>query len=224
MLDNLPDGVLLNVLRHIEWEDLARVAIVSKQARALSTQLQVERFISSWEILDLQGWPRHRPLPVRQREQTSYSSHTPVHQAFELCHFMLRHVVHKSDNFARLSITYGCDPATIRAVNNIISDASLQSRLHIYLPVRAPEQLTGRVACVVFDRNSGREHVVALSPEEAEQEQTTACPTPRGMQALRRLSRCLSKGLRVDDDTAAFYLMEAGGDVRTALQLYSTWY
>ncbi len=41
---------------------------------------------------------------------------------------------------------------------------------------------------------------------------------------LRRFAACVSKGLRVDEDTAAFYLMEAGGDVRTALQLYSTWW
>lgn len=129
----------------------------------------------------------------------------------------------QSDNFARLSITYGCDPVTIRAINNVISDSSLQSRLHIFVPVRSVEQLAGRVACVMFDRNSGREHVVALSPDEAAQEQPCeAAAAPRGMEALRRMSRCLGKGLRVDDDTAAFYLMEAGGDVRTALQLYST--
>lgn len=57
-----------------------------------------------------------------------------ITQAFELQHFMVRHEVQKSDNFARLSLLYDCSPAIIRAANNVISDASLQSRLFIYMP------------------------------------------------------------------------------------------
>lgn len=235
MVSHWPDFVLVNVLQHVQaWDDLARIAAVNKQACAISRQLQAARFTRNWGLADLVGWPR-RPLPVRHTTATTPCLHFAYTQSFELSHFMLRHTVHKvqpapvstvitvapqSDNFARLSITYGCEPATIRATNNVISDSSLQSRLHVYVPVHAREQLAGRVACVVFDRNSSREHVVVLSPDEAAQKCSEA-PSPRGMHALRRLSSCLSKGLKVDDDTAAFYLMEAGGDVRTALQLYS---
>ncbi len=62
-------------------------------------------------------------------------THAQPHiQAFELCHFMVRHEVKKSDNFARLSLMYECAGATIRTVNNVISEASLQSRMFVYIP------------------------------------------------------------------------------------------
>lgn len=79
LMDWPPDFVLVNVLQHVQaWDDLARIAAVSRQTRTLSTQLQKARFCTAWGLVDLQGgWPR-RPLP-----------------AFELSHFMLRHVVHK---------------------------------------------------------------------------------------------------------------------------------
>ena len=67
---------------------------------------------------------------------TPHTTTSPHPQAATVSNFAHKHTVQSTETLAQLAVKYGTDVPTIKRVNNMTSDHSLQSRAHIFIPGR----------------------------------------------------------------------------------------
>mmetsp|Transcript_34368 Transcript_34368/g.76316 ORF Transcript_34368/g.76316 Transcript_34368/m.76316 type:complete len:327 (+) Transcript_34368:93-1073(+) len=216
-LDNCCLGLVLSLLTP---RDLARVQVVSRQFQEVCSCEEVRRasFMSTWGVAGIVGYDE-RSWQFLQSISSPRS-------------FVRRHPVVPSDSLQRIAVQHGADLTAIKRLNNIISDHSCASRRIMYIPAFTHrEELEGQLVKVVHDSIVQRTYPVVLSRQEAEEEGAGLSPppgdkacgkaqgTPKSEQLRRKMCSLLGRSLHIDDDAASYYLEEADGDVKKAMQL-----
>eukprot|EP00884_Botryococcus_braunii_P021077 jgi/Botrbrau1/7653/Bobra.0159s0095.1 len=125
----------------------------------------------------------------------------------------------RTDSLMGLALRFGGGRASVAHGQTMsCQDISLRSRHHIYIPVSGGEGVEGMVCRFIYDAIPIRELVVVAATEE-ELLSLPDDPTPKQLQDSK-ISSMLAKGLKVDEDTARYYLDEAGGDLKQVFQLF----
>lgn len=201
--------LLVTVLSFLDPRDLGPARAVSRAWRTAAAQALTESFRRHWRLASVaaaDGAPR-RP---------GFLERATLHS------FATAHKVSRSDTFASLAVRYGVDMPSIKRVNQVISDHSLYSRFVVYVPLVSKEQLSGRRVRVMYCQAAKRDLAVVVEdggedPEEPRRPQS-AREAERQAEALRvKMSRLLGRSMRVDKETALFYIEEAGGDMKSAM-------
>ncbi|KAF8058099.1 F-box protein [Scenedesmus sp. PABB004] len=207
------------VLSLCEPAALGRCRAVCRAWRAAASERDVRRaaFLRHWGLAGCTGQPR----------QPAFYETAAPHS------FARAHAVARGDSLAALAVRSGQDVHSIKRANNLMSDHSLHSRTHIFIPVTGREQLQDQVVSFAWCPLSKREFAVlpsgAATPAAAGAAATPAsahhAPAPAGeggaafkLEAdAEKLCALLGRSLRVDAATASYYLHEAGGDVKAAM-------
>lgn len=197
--------VLSLVLGLFAPKELARAQAVSKQFRDVAQDPGVQRasFVSYWKILNVLGEPRQRSF----------------FGAATLKNFAYKHDVRKGDTLPMLAVKYGVDVTTIKRANNFISDHSLFSRYSLYIPVPSAATLEGRYISFEYCPNASRDFAVVHDSEPAD-----FVPQPHRnskqevAQLAGKLSSLLGRSLRVDENTAKYYVNLANGNLKEAIK------
>ncbi|KIZ07719.1 F-box protein [Monoraphidium neglectum] len=124
--------------------------------------------------------------------------------------------------FLSLAVHYGVQPTAIKRINNMISDHSLHSRIFVHVPVAFADDLVGRAVQVRYCQAAKRDVAVLLEDGDAccSSDWEAYCGREAELQAeqLReKMSKLLGRSMRVDKETALFYIDEAGGDLKRAM-------
>ncbi|KAG2451221.1 hypothetical protein HYH02_003828 [Chlamydomonas schloesseri] len=223
----VPPVALELVLTQLEPRELARCRVVCREWREAATSPEVRRscFITHWRLGGLVGEPRNPSLL----------------DTATLGHFVSRHEVARGDSPTSLAVRYGVSVTAIKRLNNIISDHSLHSRTAVYIPVPNAACLAGAHALFEYCRNACRELLVlvgegeAAAAREAAKAAATAggageggeaeaeASSSRAQEAASRLRdklvALLGRSLHVDEQTARYYLSEAGWCPKKAMAM-----
>ena len=115
----LDDFLILNILDRIESSvpTLLGLRTQGSRIRSIIDCILLSRFLERWKICSVDVEP---PSPA----------------AFNcgLCHFVRCHTLSSSDSLSSLAVRYRTDTASLRRLNNIITDHTLASRTEIYIP------------------------------------------------------------------------------------------
>lgn len=87
-------------------------------------------------------------VPKRLTAMLTYAMLLPL-QTAALCSFVRQHRVQRTDTLQMLAVRHGTDVNTLKRTNNMISDHSMYSRHHLYIPGAA--HATARSSAVVCD-------------------------------------------------------------------------
>uniref|UniRef100_A0A383VBY3 F-box domain-containing protein n=1 Tax=Tetradesmus obliquus TaxID=3088 RepID=A0A383VBY3_TETOB len=221
------EGVLGMVFELLEPRLLAKARCTCKLWRQVASDLQVRKasFIRHWQLLGVHGQPRQL-------------------QFFEtaaLASFVRQHVVLRTDTLQMLAVRHGLDVPGLKRVNNLMTEHSLHSRTHLFIPVASREQLQGQLVSFAFCPLSKRQFAVLRGGLHQQQQQGTGAGAEEEhqlhvhsqgqggagqssfkLEALEaKLCQLLGRSLHVDADTAKFYLGEAGGDIKAAMEAFA---
>ncbi|GFH32813.1 uncharacterized protein HaLaN_32096, partial [Haematococcus lacustris] len=139
--------------------------------------------------------------------------------------FVLKAPLVKGDSLAMLAVRHATDIVTLKRLNNLTSDSSLAARHYIYVTcVGGAAAVRGSHVTFTYCPIACREFIT-LQPgaEEGDKPQPPAASTlsPAQVDQLTaKLALLLSRSLRVDEQTALYYLREADNDVKRAMQLH----
>ncbi|KAL4457904.1 hypothetical protein ABPG75_012769 [Micractinium tetrahymenae] len=214
----LHELVLLEVLRqlHDDAAVLVTLRLVSRQLRDLADLVLEEAFKQRWGVTAVVTPPPSAPM---------YAAARPA--AFVLCHRLSG----RGDTLCSLALRHGTDVVELKRLNNLISDGALASRSHLYVPVPdAAAAAAGQRVAFVHDSHSKRRLIVILREGEELPAALTGSSSgggsprhaPGSSQAfvVAKLAKVLERALRIDSSTAAFYVQQAGCDVRAAIEKY----
>lgn len=101
--------------------------------------------------------PNHLCIPIHPHNHL---------QRAGLATFAHKHTVQPDDSVQRLAVRYGVDAAHVRRLNGLMTDFSLLSRTHVYLPVLSAAELAGRRVAFETDRTCRRELAVLLPRDD----------------------------------------------------------
>ncbi|KAK9824126.1 hypothetical protein WJX72_007945 [[Myrmecia] bisecta] len=168
-LPKFPRAKIVNGATTPNLADLARAKAVSRGWKAAAEEPDVLRrcFKAQWGLTSLVGEPRRPSFYLSAR----------------LPGFVLEHVCRPADSIMSVALRYGVSEVSIRMANALMSEHSLRSRCHIFVPARSIDQV-------------------------------------RGKELTSKISVLLSRGLKIDKDTAQFYLDAARGDIKEAYRCY----
>lgn len=227
----MPDCALMLMMAHLDDRELAQSMAVCRKFRQSAHQVALERFSKRWNVT-LAGEPG--PVSAYLRA-TEYN-------------FSVKHVLGRRDTCESLALRFGLCPTEIKRKNNIISDATVASRLALYLPWPSPATLSGKVVRYEYDHNAKRAHFVVttdLPPSSLQPSRTpghvnppgslgvepppdgtrTTPPRPETIATSRhgrqRAVAVLRAALSIDVSTAEYYLDCAGGNLRKAREMYA---
>ncbi|GAB4820538.1 hypothetical protein N2152v2_007584 [Parachlorella kessleri] len=137
----------------------------------------------------------------------------------KLDHFVWRHRVSRSDSLASIAIQFGTSIPLIKRVNNIVSDHSLATRDSLYVPVGGLDSIDCKLVAYLHCHHAKRRFIVVLRDGE-QPPPVAAMPASVQDRALKQLTNMFQRGFRVDENTARFYLAQAGGNVRAAMAAF----
>lgn len=214
----LDELVLLEVLRQLRHDAsvLVMLRLVSRRLRDLADLVLEEAFKQRWGVAAVVAAPPAAPMYASAR-----------HAAFVLCH----QLVGRGDTLASLAVRHGTDVVELKRLNNLTTDGALASRSHLYVPVAdAAATACGQRVAFVHDSHSKRRLVVVLRAGEELPSSLMGCSSsgssprqpPGSSQAfvVAKLAKVLERALRIDSSTAAFYVQQAGCDVRAAIEKF----
>mmetsp|Transcript_12683 Transcript_12683/g.38854 ORF Transcript_12683/g.38854 Transcript_12683/m.38854 type:complete len:212 (+) Transcript_12683:330-965(+) len=134
------------------------------------------------------------------------------------CKLYTLHELGDTDTLQGLSIRYDVNTDLICHYNAIMSDYHLRHRAQVFIPVLDDskcQQWEKRRAELVRDSHIGREYVV-VSRVVAESRKKEEEESSRQQRIRDVMVRLVSRGLRVDESEARFYLDDANMDVSLA--------
>lgn len=141
-------------------------------------------------------------------------------EAVTLAHFVLKHPVKKGETLPMLAVKYGVDVTTLKRMNNIMTDHSLMSRIVVYIPVVSAEAVKGSYVAWEYCRHSCRRFAVLSDCPDKASLQKFGLTADAFPVSTNKLCTLLGKSLRVDDETAKYYMDIADGDIKTAMKYY----
>ena len=68
------------------------------------------------------------------RDVTNRPRRGATYLAAELGQFVRQHKCRRWETLASVAVQYGCDVASLRRLNNLMSDDALRSRVRVYVP------------------------------------------------------------------------------------------
>ncbi|KAJ9524639.1 hypothetical protein QJQ45_024280, partial [Haematococcus lacustris] len=172
----------------------------------------IAAFQRHWDLASVTGLPRTWSVAEAATEKS----------------FVLKAPLVKGDSLAMLAVRHATDIVTLKRLNNLTSDSSLAARHYIFVPcVGGAAAVRGSHVTFTYCPIACREFIT-LQPgaEEGYKPQTPAAATlsPAQVDQLTaKLALLLSRSLRVDEQTALYYLREADNDVKRAMQLHGQW-
>ncbi|CAL8467063.1 g6599 [Coccomyxa elongata] len=207
-MDDLDHEVLINIFSHVGPADVARLRAVCRTWDAVIQQAEVARAVlkRTWGITDLVGYPRKKSLYL----------------VAGLSHFAIQHTCRYWESLTSVAVHYNVDVAAIRVLNNLISEHSLRSRQYVFVPVQR-EQIRGKAARFIYDKVVDRDLIIISDNIDkllAGTPECEKCQIAILDDGVLKLSQLLGRGLRIDENTAKFYLADAGGDLKKAIKLF----
>ncbi|EFJ34861.1 hypothetical protein SELMODRAFT_166787 [Selaginella moellendorffii] len=187
------------ILAKLPVPGLARAACVCRSWREFAADPAViaAAFAAPWELKQLVGVP----------------STPSLWKASGLGCFAISHPVTKSDSVAALAIKYNVQVSEIRRLNNMLSDHGIRARDRLLIPVTSPCALRGKVCFIEMDLHSRREMAViypdGLGPLHD--------PKVAASSLKSTVFRSMKTSMRLDSETAQYYLALAGGNFKQAL-------
>jgi len=186
-------------------EQLQAIKAVSQRWRNLAEEVAPLMFLQQWHLAAVCGKPRSQRF----------------YMVSDLSSFVHEHKCGCLDTLSAVAVRYSSDVHTIKRVNNLISENALFSRERIFVPVASAGELDGQtvtlkwcpIVCRQFAVLNAQPDATAFGdmPLEANKQPQE--------QSLGKLSVLLSRGLRIDEAQAQFYLVQAGGDIKAAIRL-----
>ncbi len=194
--------LLRNIFNHLDDLYLLSLRIVSKEIKHIVDLILLERFAQRFGLLNVGGMAPPAAFVVSR-----------------LHHFAHVHCLHSSrDSLSTIALRYRSDVATLRRLNNIISDHTFASRSEIVIPITDYKQLTNQ--SVRFEYISCSRRWMWLIRTDVFECVRPALPRGGGSISTKLIDM-LSLALRIDRATAAFYLTQSDGDLREAMKAYN---
>ncbi|EIE26734.1 hypothetical protein COCSUDRAFT_59251 [Coccomyxa subellipsoidea C-169] len=84
-------------------------------------------------------------------------------------------------------------------------------------------QIHGKAARFIYDRIVDRDLIIIaddINSLPAEAPQSEKRQVANTEDAVHKMSQLLGRGLRIDENTAKYYLADAGGDLKKAIKLF----
>lgn len=203
--------VMSHIFCYLMPKDLAKVQRVCRTWCTVAKDPEVRKaaFLACWRILSVNG------------ELKS----SKVLEAATLSSFMWKHKVENGDTLQRLAVKYNSDVISIKRANKIITDRSLISHKVVYVPVTCAADVHDRHVVLAVHPVSCRDiAVVCTTLESAEERDDDRSPKARRAQVQQlkgKLSHLLGKTLHIDESTAKFYIEDADGDLKVAMERFA---
>ncbi|KAK9916357.1 hypothetical protein WJX75_001755 [Coccomyxa subellipsoidea] len=207
-MDQLDNATVMNIFVHVEPADVARLRAVCRGWAQVIEQAQVARAVmkKTWGISDLLGAPRNLNMYL----------------VAGLPHFAFQHRCRHWESLTSVAVQYNVEVTAIRVLNNLITEHSLRSRQFVYVPVQR-DQIHGRAARFIYDTIVDRDLIIIADNVESLPAVPPACErrqVANTEDAVHKMSQLLGRGLRIDENTAKYYLADAGGDLKKAIKLF----
>eukprot|EP01026_Neomeris_dumetosa_P020982 TRINITY_DN1850_c0_g1_i10.p1 TRINITY_DN1850_c0_g1~~TRINITY_DN1850_c0_g1_i10.p1 ORF type:complete len:229 (+),score=22.47 TRINITY_DN1850_c0_g1_i10:241-927(+) len=166
--------------------------------------VRMECFVRHWGLKDIQGDPKSNDF----FEKT------------QLAQFVKKHIVARHDSVQSVSVKYGLAPIKLCWLNNMTSYHGIHSRSYLFVPVESDKDVRGHYGVIEYCPISCREVIVLNSEDTHTQENSHKQGFDLKGLAGRKLIHLLGKSKRIDENVAAYYLSQAQGDLRRAMQMY----
>eukprot|EP00877_Chromochloris_zofingiensis_P003472 jgi/Chrzof1/13125/Cz07g20230.t1 len=207
--NSLDAQALSMVLALLSPQELGKAQVVCRLWFDTATHPEVRRrsFLRHWRLNDCRGTARQKHFM----------------ETIALASFVMLHHVQRTDTLQMLAVRYGVDVTTIKRVNNLMSDHSLHSRQHLYIPVANRCELEDQTVTFQHCPLAARDFAVLTG--QPVQQHAEGKPVSHNMRlqidALRaKLSLWLGRSLHIDEATAKYYLEDANGDVKAAMTAF----
>ncbi|KAJ7547169.1 hypothetical protein O6H91_08G073300 [Diphasiastrum complanatum] len=202
----LTEDVWRSILGRLPAVALARAACVCRRWYLIAGDPEVlsAAFKAPWKLRQIVGRP----------------SSSRFWQIQSLKVFAISHTVQRWDTVAGLAIKYQVHITDIRQLNNMMSDHGIHSRERLLIPITSSKILEGNICYIEMDIHSRREvAVLYLDGSRPSQLRTSANLTnSKGAEKLRRkVLESMKTSMRLDEETASYYLSLSEGDLRAAL-------
>jgi hypothetical protein len=201
------DMILSKILSLLDDEDLLRMRVVSHCLRRLVDNILRERFIERWGICGIERLP---PSPA-------------AYVCCQLHHFVFAHTLAGSaESLPTLAVRYNVQLAALRRLNNILNDRAVSSRTAVLIPA-SKSHLHG--APVSFQNSSIASRPLwivgthTLSDRDVQRSAISSRISSHPSTVERNIL-LLRRAFKIDRETASFYLLQAGGDIKSAILAY----
>mmetsp|Transcript_11767 Transcript_11767/g.35286 ORF Transcript_11767/g.35286 Transcript_11767/m.35286 type:complete len:270 (+) Transcript_11767:109-918(+) len=200
--EQLDMPILELVLSKLPMEELLVSARgVCQEWRSTAEAVAIHQFQEQWCLDSVTGRPRALGSLLKLGRDS----------------FVTRRSCGSVESISALAVAANVPTAQLKRTNSLMSEHSLHSRDHIFVPVGDVTGLRGEFYfCPVIGRQFvlfEREGVVGVYLDPAAKQAAEAA-------TFAKLALLLSKGLRVDLGMATFYLQNARGDMRQAVTLH----
>lgn len=202
------DMILGKILSLLDDDELLEKRVLSHSARNLIDTMLRTRFIERWGICSIERPP---PSPV-------------AYVDCQLRNFAFTHYLESSaESLPTLAVRYNVQLTALRRLNNILNDRALCSRTAVLIPAAESDV---RGALVSFQNSSIASRplwIVGAHGSSENGEQRTSF-----LRSHRTSSRSmvehnillLMKALKLDRESASFYLLQSEGDLKSAILAY----
>ncbi|KAK0602868.1 hypothetical protein LWI29_037704 [Acer saccharum] len=195
------------ILSKLAVTDLARACCVCRvwNAVACANELIVDAFKFPWKLREVVG--------------------RPINQSFwrdnGISKFAVSHRIARGDTVQSLAVKYSVHVMDIKRLNNMMSDHGIYSRERLLIPISNPDILIDGTCYIELDTHAKREVAVIYLEGEPNRKHVSLLTRATSDQGKRRIIDSLRRCMRVDDETAQYYLSISNGDPRAALSQYS---
>lgn len=196
-----------DILSCVNDEDLVALRAVSRGVKDVVEGILHRRFLERWGVTAVEG-----PLPPG-----------PVLAACKLRHWAVRHHLKPRQSLASVALAYNVDTHILRRCNNVMSEHTLASRDHVFVPVQDAATLRGQTACFVFCRAARRhwmEVCAADSDEGTGEDESASSFLCSSEQARAKLVGMMQRALGIDTHTAVYYIESADGNIKSAMAAF----
>jgi LysM repeat protein len=115
----LDEFCLSNIFLHLPAAVLLELRLASRASKQLADAILHVNFMRRWGVASIQGQPSVAALATA-----------------DLRHFVFQHTVERHDTLAGIALRHNADPHVLRRINNVLSERTLASRTHIFVPGR----------------------------------------------------------------------------------------
>ncbi|KAL0925925.1 hypothetical protein M5K25_004302 [Dendrobium thyrsiflorum] len=199
--------VLRLILQLLPSSDLARAACVCRVWREVASEREVQEraFREPWNIRRLIGSP----------SSASFWRYPGLNR------FAISHRLVRGDTVAGVALKYSVQVMDIKRLNNMMSDYGIHSRERLLIPISNPELLQDSICYIELDGDAKRE--VAVLYLEGGPNEKSAAPISGFIteSSWKKIVDFLKRSMRVDDETAAYYLSISNNNPRAAFLRFS---
>ncbi|TXG65507.1 hypothetical protein EZV62_006782 [Acer yangbiense] len=209
------------ILSKLAVTDLARACCVCRvwNAVACANELIVDAFKFPWKLREVVGRPINQSF-WRDNGISKFAVSHRIARGDTVQSLAVKYSVHLVANMRRIEASRK-QVMDIKRLNNMMSDHGIYSRERLLIPISNPDILIDRTCHIELDTHAKREVAVIYLEGEPDRKHVSLLTRATSDQGKRRIIDSLRRCMRVDDETAQYYLSISNGDPRAALSQYS---